>query len=217
MADRRSTVAVLLAGLTLTAAGCIALARMELNSLHDAFETDARIIHRLLSQRTAQQDAVMAMLALLQPATENSNSAPGPRITAVYPQILEIRQRIEHARWDDAALDAGEKESRNSKRAAVGGVDFSAGRYRMVQAASPASYAVQIDIRGMVPWEEWPMSPTPVRYASPLNTAASIMSCSRAVTPKGYGVLSFTNASPPTASLLMSSPPAVPAGMICPG
>ncbi len=165
MAERRSTGAVLLAGLTLTAAGCIALTRMELNGLHDAFETDARIIHRLLSQRTAQQDAVMAMLALLQPATENNSSAPGPRITAVYPQILDIHQRTEHNSWRDAALDAGEEESRSSKRAAIGGVDFTAGRYRMVQAASPASYAVQIDLRAMVPWEEWPMKPdaSPVR------------------------------------------------------
>ena len=167
MADRRTTAAIILAGLALTAAGCITLARMELNSLHDAFETDARIIHRLLSQRTAQQDAVMAMLTLLQPATGNSNDAPGPRITAVYPQILEIQQRSGNAAWGDAELEAGEEESRKSKRAAIGGVDFTMGRYRMVQAASPASYAAQIDLRGMVPWEEWPMKPevSPVRVS----------------------------------------------------
>lgn len=165
MADRRTAGATILAGLVLTATGCFALARMELNSLHDAFETDARIIHRLLSQRTAQQDAVMAMLALLQPATGNRNDAPGPRIAAVYPQILEIQLRSENAAWGDAALEAGEQESRNSKRAAIGGVDFTTGRYRMVQAASPASYAAQIDMRAMVPWEEWPMKPdaSPVR------------------------------------------------------
>ncbi len=165
MADRRSTAAAILAGLTLATAGCVTLARMELNSLHDAFETDARIIHRLLSQRTAQQDAVMAMLALLQPETGNKASAPGQRITAVYPQIIEVQQRATHGKWADAALEAGEQESRRGKRAAVGGVDFNMGRYRMVQAALPASYAVQIDMRSMVPWEEWPMRPdaSPVR------------------------------------------------------
>ena len=165
MPDRRTTWAAVLSSAVLTAAGCIGLARMELNSLHDAFETDARIIHRLLSQRTAQQDAVMAMLALLQPATDTSTAAPGPRITAVYPQIIEIRQRTENAGWSNDALQAGEEESRRSNRAAIGGVDFDNGRYRMVQAASPASYAVQIDLRGMVPWDEWPMKPetSPVR------------------------------------------------------
>ena len=165
MADRRTTWAVVLTGAALTAAGCIGLARMELNSLHDAFETDTRIIHRLLSQRTAQQDAVMAMLTLLQPGTEDKAAAPGLRITAVYPQILEVIQRTENAAWPDAALQAGEAESRRSNRAAIGGIDFSNGRYRMVQATLPASYAVQIDLRGMVPWEEWPMKPesSPVR------------------------------------------------------
>jgi len=167
MADRRSTWAIALTGAALTAAGCIGLARMELNSLHDAFETDARIIHRLLSQRTAQQDAVMAMLALLQPASDGSAAAPGPRITAVYPQIIEIQQRPENASWVNDALQAGEAESRRNNRAAIGGVDFDNGRYRMVQAASPASYAVQINLRGMVPWDEWPMKPdvSPVRVA----------------------------------------------------
>lgn len=165
MADRRTAGAIVLTGLALTAAGCITLARLELNSMHDAFETDARIIHRLLSQRTAQQDAVMAMLALLQPATHGDAAAPGQRIAAVYPQIIGIRQRIPPADWGDAALDSGETESRNSKRAAVGAVDFAAGRYSLVQAASPSSYAVQIDLRSMVPWEEWPMKPddSPVR------------------------------------------------------
>ena len=167
MADRRTTWAIALTGAALTATGGIGLARMELNSLHDAFETDARIIHRLLSQRTAQQDAVMAMLALLQPATDGNTAAPGPRITAVYPQIIEIQQRAENASWVNDALQAGEEESRRNNRAAIGGVDFDNGRYRMVQAASPASYAVQIDLRGMVPWDEWPMKPdaSPVRVA----------------------------------------------------
>jgi signal transduction histidine kinase len=165
MADRRTAGAVILAGLALTAAGGITLARMELNSLHDAFETDARIIHRLLSQRTAQQDAVMAMLALLQPGTDGSTAAPGPRITAVYPQIIDIQQRGENATWANDELQAGEDTSRRNNRAAIGGVDFDNGRYRMVQSALPASYAVQIDLRAMVPWEEWPMKPeaSPVR------------------------------------------------------
>ncbi|MGD9945740.1 MAG: sensor histidine kinase, partial [Burkholderiaceae bacterium] len=40
-----------------------------------------------------------------------------------------------------------------------------AGRYRLVQASQPIAYALTIDLRGMVPWSEWPMSPeaSPVR------------------------------------------------------
>jgi signal transduction histidine kinase len=165
MPHHRATPAVALAGLVIAIAGCVTLARLELNHLRDGFETDARIIHRLLSQRTAQQDAVMAMLALLQPATQGIAAPPGPRISAVYPQILEVRQRDDNNPWPDAAMQAGEDESRRSQRAALGGVDFAGGRYRLVQAATPASYAAQIDLRSMVPWEEWPMQPeaSPVR------------------------------------------------------
>ncbi len=167
MTGRRTAGAVILAGFALAAAGSVMLARSELGSLHEAFDTDARIIHRLLSQRTAQQDAVMAMLALLQPETGGTPSAPGQRITAVYPQILEVQRRSGETAWADAALQAGEAESRRSNRAATGGIDFDNGRYRMVQAAQPASYAVLIDLRAMVPWEEWPMQPeaSPVRVA----------------------------------------------------
>ena len=54
----------------LLAAGCGAgwLASARLQQLHAAFETDARIVHRLLSQRVVQPDAIMATLALPQPA-----------------------------------------------------------------------------------------------------------------------------------------------------
>lgn len=48
--------------------GCSWLVVDRLQQLHAAFETDARIVHRLLSQRVVQHDAIMATLALLQPA-----------------------------------------------------------------------------------------------------------------------------------------------------
>ena len=43
--------------LAISALGCVAIARLELNSLRDEFETNARIAHRLLSQRAVQHDA----------------------------------------------------------------------------------------------------------------------------------------------------------------
>ena len=57
----------ILAWLALSALGCVLLARAELAQLQAAFETDARISHRLLSQRAVQHEAVLATLALLQP------------------------------------------------------------------------------------------------------------------------------------------------------
>ena len=44
------------------------LAHARLQQLQAAFETDARIVHRLLSQRAVQHDAILSTLALLQPA-----------------------------------------------------------------------------------------------------------------------------------------------------
>ncbi|MBY0270067.1 MAG: two-component sensor histidine kinase [Burkholderiales bacterium] len=163
MTPLHNRLAVLLAGAAVAAIGSIVLARLELDNLRAAFETDARIVHRLLSQRTAQHDAVMAMLALLQSGSRTDR--PEQRIPSVYPQILGVQQRSNDAAWPDAALSAAEDESRRNRRAAMAGVDFKAGRYQLVQAAVPASYAAQIDLRSMVPWEEWPMprETSPVR------------------------------------------------------
>lgn len=160
----RATLIALLAGTAVALTGCVLLARAELARLHEAFETDARIIHRLFSQRTAQQDAIMAMLALLQPSTRD-NAAPGPRITAVYPQFIEIRSRDENNAWPEGELKAAESDSRHTRRAAISGIDLANSRYWLVQAATPASYAARIDLRAMVPWDEWPMKPeaSPVR------------------------------------------------------
>lgn len=162
----QGTVWGLLAGLVVAAIGSLFIARGELASQRAAFETDARIVHRLLSQRAAQHDAVLAMLALLQPGP-GGGERPERRIPAVYPQILEVLQRAGSDPWPDAALAAAEEESRRQRRPAAADVDFARGRYRLVQAATPASHAMLIDLGAMVPWEEWPMprDSSPVRVA----------------------------------------------------
>jgi signal transduction histidine kinase len=155
----------LLLWLALTAAGCVGLARMELARLRDAFETDARIAHRLLSQRVVQHDAVLATLALLQPA--GGAGSAEQRLPALYPQILSVQRREAEGAWSDAALAAAEARSLGARRPALADVDFAAGRYRLVLAAAPASYAATFDLRQVVPWTEWPMDPqsSPVRVA----------------------------------------------------
>jgi signal transduction histidine kinase len=161
----RRHAAWVLAWLLLTAGGGFVLARIELSRLRDAFETDARIAHRLLSQRVVQHDAVLATLALLQPPAEAS--APEQRLPSVYPQILHVQRRDRDQDWPTPALRAAEVLSRATRRAALADVDFARGRYQMVLAAEPASFALEMDLRAVVPWSEWPMAPetSPVRVA----------------------------------------------------
>ncbi|NML48425.1 two-component sensor histidine kinase [Ramlibacter sp. G-1-2-2] len=143
--------------LALAFGGWIALVRLEIADLQDAFETDARIAHRLLSQRAVQHDAILATLALLQPP--DSPEAGAQRLPALYPQILSVQRRDAGAAWPDAALAAAEAQSRALRRAVLADADFAAGRYRLVRAAQPASFAAQFDLRKLVPWPEWPMDP----------------------------------------------------------
>jgi signal transduction histidine kinase len=151
------------AGLVASALGAVGLARLHLAQLREAFETDARIAHRLMSQRVVQHDAVLATLALLQPAAETS--APEQRLTALYPQILGVQRRDRDAVWADARLAAAETLSRAVRRPVLAGLDLAGARYQLVLAAEPASFALQMDLRATVPWSEWPMAPdtSPVR------------------------------------------------------
>lgn len=143
--------------LALTLAGGVVLAQFELSRLRKVFETDARIAHRLLSQRTGQHEAVLATLALLQ-APAGAASAE-QRLPALYPQILSVQRREADATWPDPALAAAEARSRSLRRPALADVAFAQGRYRVVLAAEPASFAAQFDLRQVIPWNEWPMAP----------------------------------------------------------
>ena len=149
--------------LAISALGCMALARVELNRLRDDFETNARIAHRLLSQRAVQHDAVMAMLALIQPPPDAAQ--PEQRLPSVYPQIMGVQRRDRDATWTDERLTAAETVSRALQRPVLAVADFARGRYQLVLAAEPTSFSLQLDLRAVVPWSEWPMAPdtSPVR------------------------------------------------------
>jgi signal transduction histidine kinase len=149
----------LLAWALLSAAGCVALARLALAREHAAFETDARIVHRLLSQRVVAHDAVLAMLALLQPGAQARADDALARLPSVYPQILSVSRSDAATPWADTALRDAQARSRAAGRPVLADVDFTRGRYRLVLAAEPAAYALQIDVQSMVPWGEWPTSP----------------------------------------------------------
>lgn len=147
-----------------TLAGAVLLAQWSLNRLDNAFQTDARIVHRLLSQHATQHDAILNTLALLQPGARGE-AAPEIRLPALYPQIIAVQRRAPDQAWPDAELARGEQDSRRLRRAAVAGVDAARGRFDLVLAATPASYALTINLAALAPGADWPMNPqgSPVR------------------------------------------------------
>jgi signal transduction histidine kinase len=158
----------LVGGAVVALAGAAAIARQSLEQQRALFETDARIVHRLLSQQVVQHDAILATLALLQPDSAGpSGTPPEQRLPALYPQILAVQRRDADQTWPDAALTDAEAASRTARRAALAEPDLQSGRYRMVLAATPTSYALTIDLRTMVPWPEWPMQ----RESSPVRVS----------------------------------------------
>ena len=100
----RSRLIWLLAWLALAVAGASWLAHARLLALEEAFVTDARIVHRVLSQRAVQHDAVMATLPLLQPPPEQPGGEALPllRLPSAYPQMLEVLRRLPGDVWPAA-------------------------------------------------------------------------------------------------------------------
>lgn len=147
-----------------TAAGCALLAQRELASIRESFETDARIVHRLLSQRAVQHDAVMATLALLQPAAAVGAER---RLVALYPQVLSVARRDAASTWPEPSAAAAEARSQEGSGPVLVDADLAAGRYRILLAAQPSSFMLQLDLRAVVPWSDWPMvaNESPVRVA----------------------------------------------------
>jgi len=156
-----------LAGALVAVAGAGWIAQRDLDRQHDAFDTDARIAHRLLSQQVVQHDAVLATLALLQPGSSGApEAAPEQRLPALYPQVLRVERRERGAAWPDPSWQAAEALARERQRAVIADMDFAHGRYTLLRAAEPTSFALQIDIARMAPWSEWPMQRDgPVRVA----------------------------------------------------
>ena len=76
------------AWLALAVIGAVWLARSELANLRESFEVDARIMHRLLSQRASQHDAVLATLGLLQ--SQSTEAERERRLSSVYPQVIAV-------------------------------------------------------------------------------------------------------------------------------
>lgn len=145
-----------LAWAVLTLVGSIAIVRIDIAQRRDSFLTDARIAHRLLSQRAVQHEAILATLALLGPSVDATGRLEA-RLPAIYPQLLAVLTRDGNHSWPDPALQASEEQSRKTGRAALGPVDAAGGQYAVVLAGEPASFALRINVQHMVPWDTWPL------------------------------------------------------------
>lgn len=155
------------AWLGLAMVGALVIIQAELLRLREAFETDARIAHRLLSQRAVELDAVLATLALLQPNTGEGAGADVPerRLPALYPQILTVQRRDSQMFWPQTELENAQSASRSLRRPSLAQPDFLRGQYKLVLAATPVSFVLSVDMGRLVPWSEWPTDPqkSPVR------------------------------------------------------
>ena len=187
-ARARSTFGWGLAGATLALAGAAWIARGELAAMREAFDTDARIAHRLLSQRAVQHEAILATLVLLQPADGGATE----RLPAVYPQVLRVMRRDAGADWPEPALAAAEEGSRRSGRALLAEAGLESGRGTLVQAGTPASFALQIDWQRFVPRDEWPIADGgPVRSWLELGGRQQVLQAGREGAG-GVAVFEFT-------------------------
>lgn len=155
------------AGLGLSLLGAWLIAQRGLDAQRAAFETDARIVHRLLSQQVVQHDAVLATLALLEPGRTDAL----PRLSAIHPRLLQVRVREAGSPWPDMVLTDAESASRASGRAAMADTVLARGRYTLVQGAGDGAYALDIALTGLVPEADWPMDRvhSPVRVALQWN------------------------------------------------
>jgi C4-dicarboxylate-specific signal transduction histidine kinase len=142
-------------GLLIGIAGAVWIAHAELAARREAFDTDARIAHRLLSQRAVEHDAILATLALLQPG-EDAESAR--RLPALYPQLIRVERRERDAAWPQPAWAAAEAESVRLQRAVLAQAALPEGRFVILRAAQPLAYALEIDIERMLPWNDWPLA-----------------------------------------------------------
>ena len=189
----------LLAWLLGALVGAGLLARAELLRLHDAFDTDARIVHRLLSQQAVQHDAILQTLFLLGSADTSGN--PEQRLPLVYPHILSVQRSEASQPWPDPVLQSAQDRSRRADHAVLVDADFSHQQYRVLLAGQANSYALTIDALRMVPWIDWPMDTTtsPVQVALTQGTQTLVLQAGAlgAATTQGWNFLAHkTLASP---------------------
>ena len=142
-------------GVTVALAGSVWLVATEWGRLRGAFDTQARIVHRLLSQQMVQHEAVMSTLTLLPPAPDIA--VP---LTAVYPHIRQVQVvALEMQPVADLATDpSGQQPDTVSRQhpAALASSDWAAGHYTLKAIGPHATVTMDIDLTQWVRPPEWP-------------------------------------------------------------
>ena len=162
----------------LALAGCVVIARVELIKQQTAFESDTQVVHRLLSQSVTQVEAVLSTLPTLPGLrAQNERTRAEQRLLSVFPHVLMVLRRDGSESWSDEPLRAGEAESRRLKRAVLADVNLAKGRYHLVLGQEASSFALLVDIKTMIPWQDWPMSrdDSPVRVALALEPQVMVL------------------------------------------
>lgn len=157
----RHTVPWILGWAVLALAGGVALVRWDIAQRRDAFATDARIVHRLLSQRAVEIDATLATLSLLDTTAGAADAAQ--RLPALHPTVLRVLRRAGDAAWPEASLDAAlrdaEPTSRRDRRAVLATIDAARGHYVLVLAgAAGLSHALVVDAARLIDADTWPLA-----------------------------------------------------------
>lgn len=155
--------------------GAWVIAHSELSRLRDTFDNEAYTAQRLISQRMVQLDALITALPAPGAAPPSASPTRGAedkvkldqRFLMTYPQVISIQRRGADESWSDDALRIAEETSANLKQPVLTNVNLAKGRYQLVHAADPVSFALLVDIRALVPWREWPMvnDTSPVRVS----------------------------------------------------
>lgn len=207
-------------GLALSFAAATWLAGAELQRQQREFDTGAGIVHRVLSLRAIEHEAVLATLALLDsPAAADA----ARRLPAIYPRILAVLRREGDAVWADAhsatGLAKAEAESRRAGRAWGLVSEMERGRLWLVLAGEEASHALQIDLAGMLTDADWPFAAdAPMRRCAsnsltPVTAGASM----RGPMSRAVGDSCSTRPSPCAASPSTWWASGGSAGTSCPG
>jgi signal transduction histidine kinase len=147
----RWTVAIALAA-ALVGSGW--LVQAEVNRLRDAFDTQARIIHRLLSQQMVQHEAVLSTLTLLPPSAD----AAIP-LTAVYPHIRRVQLMGHEHRSPDAGTPPAPTQQAAPpalQSARLTATDWATGRYTLTAQGAHARVAMDMDLSQWPRPPEWP-------------------------------------------------------------
>ncbi len=199
-----------LAAVLLAVAGSAWLVAAEVAQRRALFDTDARIAHRLLSQQAVQHDAMLATLTLLQPAAaEGAAGSPEQRLPALVPQVLQVLRRDRGQSWP-AAWAAAEAESTQRQRAVLAEAELPQGRYTVLRAGDPASFALRIDAARTVPWAEWPLPREgPVRAVLRRGAAQWVIQpgadpAAGGATPWGFGAVKLLAAESQPFELVVS-------------